>query len=312
MLCFNNIGSCVALLALPTAAARSAGMVWLCFASMGVMQGLFIAPQAALTTNWVPRGPERPLGVFIIRLGGNLAKLMASGLTPLLCASRFGWRAVPWVYGGGVLVYVLLFRLLARDRPSLAKTGQSVHQLPAESTERSTSSGFRVAQLLVRPTLATLAVQVAHMLCEFNIVTAWAPTYFHEVLGVPLGAELGFLTSLPVIVGIGSKSVIAAWESMLLRWGVSQLALRKIATAVGTAVSCACLLCFNATRSRFLASLAYCGIVVGNSFDYSGFLYVHACPCILMCVRVLSSTVKICWSQLLVSFSSFLFTVSSH
>ena len=59
MLCFNNLGSCVALLALPMAAARSARMVWLCFASMGVMQGLFVAPQAALTTNWLPRGPER-------------------------------------------------------------------------------------------------------------------------------------------------------------------------------------------------------------------------------------------------------------
>ena len=269
MLCFNNLGSCVALLALPTAAARSARMVWLCFASMGVMQGLFVAPQAALTTNWVPRGPERPLGIYIIRLGGNIAKLLASGLTPLLCASRFGWRAVPWVYGSGVLLYLVVFRLLARDRPPSVATENTV-QPTTDPTP--SSGGFRVAQLVVRPTLACLAVQIAHMLCEFNVVTAWAPTYFHEVLGVPLGPQLGFLTSLPVIVGIGSKSVIAAWESLLLRWGVSQLALRKIATAVGTAVSCACLVAFNSTRSRYLASLAYCGIVIGNSFDYSGFL----------------------------------------
>ena len=265
MLCFNNLGSCVALLALPAAAARSARMVWLCFASMGVMQGLFIAPQAALTTNWVPRGPERPLGIYIIRLGGNVAKLLASGLTPLLCASRFGWRAVPWVYGSGVLLYLMLFKLLARERPAPVHTANTVQPVPDP-----TAAGFRVAQLVVRPTLATLAVQVAHMLCEFNIVTSWAPTYFHEVLGVPLGPQLGFLTSLPVVVGIGSKSFIAAWESLLLRCGVPQLALRKIATAVGTAVSCACLLWFNATRSRYLATLAYCGIVVGNSFDYSG------------------------------------------
>lgn len=282
MLCFNNVGSCVALLALPAAAATSARMVWLCFASMGVMQGLFIAPQAALTTNWVPRGPERPLGVYIVRLGGNLAKLLASGLTPLLCSSRFGWRAVPWVYGGGVLLYVVLFKLLARDSPPPPPTpessppvgnGKIVEEEPRSGPpSQGSGGGFRVAQLFVRPTLATLAVQIAHMLCEFNIVTAWAPTYFHEVLGVPLGPQLGFLTSLPVIVGIGSKSVIAAWETLMLRWEVPQLALRKIATAVGTVVSCACLLCFNATRSRYLASLAYCGIVVGNSFDYSGFL----------------------------------------
>eukprot|EP01052_Picozoa_sp_SAG31_P022920 SAG31_NODE_1850_length_7082_cov_7.264786_3_plen_451_part_00 len=275
MLCFNNIGSCVALLMLPAAAASRFGnaAVWLCFATLGIMQGLFIAPQAAMTSNWVPQGPERPLGVFIIRLGGNLAKLLASALTPILCASRIGWRAVPWVYGGGVMLYLVIFRILARDSPhsvSHKLRRPEKQRSPAEIPRR--QARFRVMQLFVRPTLATLAVQVAHMLCEYNIVTSWAPTYFHEVLGVPLGGQLGVLTSLPVVIGIASKSVIASWESLLLRRNISQLALRKLATSVGSAISCCCLVLFNRTRSRYFASLLYGGIVVGNSFDYSGFL----------------------------------------
>jgi hypothetical protein len=52
----------------------------------------------------------------------------------------------------------------------------------------------------------------------------------------------------------------------------SQVALRKIATAVGSVIACLSLVAFNATRSSAIATLAYCGIVFGNSFDYSGFL----------------------------------------
>ena len=30
---------------------------------------------------WVPKGVERPAAIYIIRLGGNIAKLLASALT---------------------------------------------------------------------------------------------------------------------------------------------------------------------------------------------------------------------------------------
>jgi len=109
------------------------------------------------------------------------------------------------------------------------------------------------------------------MLCEFNVVLSWAPTYFHEALGVPL-SQLGIFAALPVITGIACKAAIAKWESSLLAKGRPQLLLRKVATVYGTAITSICLVVFYGTRSRYLASLAYCGIVLGNSFDYSGFL----------------------------------------
>jgi sugar phosphate permease len=340
VLALNNMGTCAVLALLPAAASTGAAAVYACFAAMGVAQGLFIAPQAAMTSSWVPRGPERPLGVFIIRLGGNLAKLVAAVLTPAICSTKRGWRAVPVVYGGWTLVYLALFWVLARDSPpalmehqeeasapvpqghskkreavfaghladhkkeALAKlTAQSnaAASLPAvtaaleehlaEHKEKlaaarkpepeptvvasaaadQTRGGFNVKQLTCRPTIAMLSVQVAHMLCEFNIVLSWAPTYFHEQLGVPL-SQLGIFTSLPVIMGIACKSGIAAWESRLLKKGTSQLLVRKIATVYGTAITAASLVIFNATRSSIVASGAYCLIVLGNSFDYSGFL----------------------------------------
>jgi hypothetical protein len=37
--------------------------------------------------------------------------------------------------------------------------------------------------------LAIIAAQISHALMEFNIVTAWAPTYFSEVRGRTRGAS---------------------------------------------------------------------------------------------------------------------------
>ena len=292
VLSLNNLGLLASLLAIPTAARVSSSAVWICIAVMGVMQGPFIVAQGAITQNWSVAGPERPLAVFIIRLGGNLAKVVASAGTPLLCATRWGWRTVCYTYGGAILAYSLFWNLVAKNSPrpkkaplletkgiESAAAGTAVTKQPAAAPARTRSSlpEFPLRGILTKPSIAIIAIQIAHALCEFNIVAAWAPTYFNEVLGVPL-SRLGFFTTVPMVVGIASKSVIAGWESAMLAKGTSQLMLRKVATAVGSVITCASLLAFNATRSSYIATLAYCGIVLGNSFDYSGFLpnYIEA------------------------------------
>ena len=58
----------------------------------------------------------------------------------------------------------------------------------------------------------------------------------------------------------------------MLAKGVSQLKLRKLATKTGSLIACSSLLAFNATRNVYVATLAYCGIILGNGFDYSGFM----------------------------------------
>ncbi len=291
VLSLNNIGLLSSLISLPIAAKQGARAVWFCIALMGIMQGPFIVAQGAMTSAWSIAGPERPVAVFIIRLGGNIAKLVASAVTPLLCSTRWGWRSVCYVYGGVLALYCVTWNVFARNSPPpLPPSGSSPVPKPEEtSTKRGSSGGgrpkgtgkgkrgrtpreFELIGCMTKPSLAIIAIQVAHALCEFNIVGAWAPTYFTEVLGVPL-SRLGFFTSVPMMLGIASKSIIAAWESAMLSKGTySQLALRKIATTVGSVIACVSLVLFNATRSSFIATLAYCGIVFGNSFDYSGFL----------------------------------------
>lgn len=219
------------------------------------------------------------MAVFIIRLGGNLAKVVASAVTPYLCATRWGWRSVCYAYGLGIAAYTLIWGGIARPSPRrrIAGVTGATHEASGDSsaqgrdgTKSATAittaptelTDFPLRGVLTKPAMAIVVAQVAHNLCEFNIVSAWAPTYFHEVLHVPL-ARLGFFTTIPMVVGIASKSVIAAWEGMMLARGTSQLMLRRVATTVGSVIAGGSLLAFSATRSSCAHPLAY----------------IHCCDC---------------------------------
>ena len=107
------------------------------------------------------------------------------------------------------------------------------------------------------------------MMCEFNLVSAWAPTFFHEGLGVPL-ANLGRYTSAPMMLGIWFRAAVSGTETALLAKGWDQLFLRKAATVLGGGVASLSLLVLTATRSAFVAMVAFVGITLGNSFNQSG------------------------------------------
>ena len=96
---------------------------------------------------------------------------------------------------------------------------------------------------------------------------AWAPSFFVEQLGVPM-ANLGRYTTLPQMAGIIVRTLIAAAEAVLLRGGVSQLALRRLATGAGGTIACislvamSCVSCHGAVCSELHAA---------HSFDTMGF-----------------------------------------
>ena len=285
----NNLGLPLLLLALPTAASISATALWTCVTAIGALQGPFIAAQSVMTSAWVPKGVERPAAIYIIRLGGNIAKLMASAITPTLC-SAFGWRTARIVYGGLILLYAGLFATLAREMPAPIPVPTAADGSPLVDTPRSrllaprlapqSSNGrklklvpqkkpFTMRLLTTKPAMAIFWAQLAGMMCEFNLVSAWAPTYFHESLGVPL-ANLGRYTSAPMMLGIWFRALVSGGETALLAKGKDQLLLRKAATAIGGAIASASLIALTATRSSFVAMMALIGVTMGNSFNQSG------------------------------------------
>jgi len=105
------------------------------------------------------------------------------------------------------------------------------------------------------------------MMCEFNLVSAWAPTFFHESLGVPL-ANLGRYTAAPMMLGIWFRAAVSGAETALLAGGWDQLVLRKGATVLGGAVASASLLVLAATRSSFVAMIAFIGVCVSSHLKF--------------------------------------------
>ena len=203
--------------------------------------------------------------------------MLAAGL-----CSAFGWRAARLFYGVFILAYAALFAATARSLPPPAPgatTATPRDRLMTPRVARQSSQGrklklvasrkpFTMRLLTTRPALALLFAQFAGMMCEYNLVSAWAPTYFHESLGVPLG-NLGRYTSLPMMLGIWFRAGVSATETALLAQGWDQLLLRKAANGVGGAIATASLLVMSVVRSPLVAMLAFTGVTLGNSFNQS-------------------------------------------
>lgn len=306
VLTINNLGMLVALVLLPTAARTGATAVAACFTTLGIVQGPYVTATTWMTKHWVPVGPERPLGIMIIRNGSNISKVLAAALTPGLCG-RFGWRAAPYFYGSVVGVYIVAWTALSASQPPPL-------ELPpvAGSTEATSKTNAVVAaaaprfnlgelvQLLqTRPFKALFLCQLAHNLGEFHIFGPWVPTYYNQashratrkflcvlhaqeliywtlscmqVLGVPMKA-VGSYIKWPVMSAIGIKLIVGICESKLLSRGWSQRYLRKAAVWTASTLNWGGILLFASARQPAFATLGQVLVFAGSSFDsQAGFL----------------------------------------
>ena len=120
--------------------------------------------------------------------------------------------------------------------------------------------------LLSAPTVANILNHMQHDMHEFQVLAAWAPTYYNQVLGVPL-AQVGSYTLWPMVCAIPAKFVIAAWESALIGRGWSVRGIRQAAGVIAAAVAIPCGTAFALAPNPRLATIAYAGFVAGQVFD---------------------------------------------
>ena len=121
VLAVNNTVVALVLLALPAAGRAGAWAVCAALVALGAVQGPYVSAAAVMQNTWMPAADspaaaERPLAQMVIRFGQQCAKLLAAALTPWM-AGRFGWMAVPRVYGVFVVACSALFVVLTPSRP---------------------------------------------------------------------------------------------------------------------------------------------------------------------------------------------------
>jgi ACS family glucarate transporter-like MFS transporter len=92
---------------------------------MGMFQGPMSPVGSQLNRNWMPRGGgaggvERAWAQRFVSLSHNICPLLAALFTPRI-AERYGWRAVCYIFSGVGGAFLILWRLLAANKPAAVR-----------------------------------------------------------------------------------------------------------------------------------------------------------------------------------------------
>ena len=120
--------------------------------------------------------------------------------------------------------------------------------------------------LTCAPTVANILNHMQHDMHEFQVIGAWAPTYYNQALGVPI-SRVGNYIFWPMICAIPAKFLMAAWESALIDHGATTRTIRRRAGLLAATVAIPCSVLFVAAPTPILATVAYCGFVFGQVWD---------------------------------------------
>lgn len=267
VLSLNLVGTAAMLAALPTATAAGARGVWACLFTLGLFQGPFVPAGSLMKRSWVPSGPEKAMALLLIGLGSKASRMVSSTVTPVLC-DRAGWRRASYAYAASVGVFAVLWQLVARNEPS-SDTQQPAKQETTTDVEKTKEKAFEPQVFRVPAIQAVMWSHFAANNTEYTLMQ-WAPTYFNQVLGVPLGSVGTYLAG-PATVNLVGNILVAMLESLLVSRGVGELAIRKGASTLAAISQAASIVMFGLARTPLSAMLAYCGVVGGGCLHNSGY-----------------------------------------
>lgn len=249
----NCAGLVAVMLGLPIAArAGGARAVSACLVLFGLLQSSFAPALWTMKATWIPQGPERAWALMVSGFGTTLAKNIASVVTPWL-SGRSGWHTAAAVYAAAVGGYTVAWQLLASERPKSAAnpTGRPNRRAGAEA---SVKFGAK-ALMLSPPCIVNTFLHMVHDLSEMQVLAFWAPTYFNQVLGVPLHL-VGAYTSWPMLCAIPSKVLVASWETRCYHKGYSLRQIRKLGSLICAAITIPSGLLFMVLKNPVAATFA--------------------------------------------------------
>lgn len=266
VLSLNLVGTAAMLATLPTATAAGARGVWACLFTLGLFQGPFVPAGSLMKRSWVPSGPEKAMALLLIGLGSKASRMVSSTVTPVLC-DRAGWRRASYAYAAVVGIFTVLWQLVARNEPRDSK--QAAKQTVSSDAKKTKEKTFEPKVFRVAGIQAVMWSHFAANNTEYTLMQ-WAPTYFNQVLGVPLG-HVGNYLAAPATVNLVGNILVAMLESFLVSRGVGELAIRKGASTLAAASQSVSIVLFGLARTPLAAMLAYCGVVGGGCLHNSGY-----------------------------------------
>lgn len=136
-----------------------------------------------------------------------------------------GWRGTLIVYGASGIFVAALFWLIFRNNPSLHPQANAAEQqliLGMETRETSTASHSSFPWLAILRNVSLWGNCLGQFTTNLGwmFLVTWLPRYLDEVHHVAV-LERGFLTSVPILAGMGGMIAGGPWTDRLTnRWGV--------------------------------------------------------------------------------------------
>ena len=193
----------------------------------------------------------------------------------LLCAA-LGWRKASTVYAIFVAAFTAFWQVAAKNEPApnpaletVPPANGSADEEVATTPKKETEKAFESKVFGVAGIHAVMWSHVAANNTEYCLMQ-WAPSYFNEVLNVPLGQVGGYL-AVPAAINLAGNIAVAAVESGLVKAGWSELKIRKVASSLAALIQAAGVVCFGLATTPVMAMLSYAGVVGGGCLHNSGY-----------------------------------------
>eukprot|EP00930_Biecheleria_cincta_P087731 TRINITY_DN7696_c0_g1_i2.p1 TRINITY_DN7696_c0_g1~~TRINITY_DN7696_c0_g1_i2.p1 ORF type:complete len:475 (-),score=50.05 TRINITY_DN7696_c0_g1_i2:218-1642(-) len=255
-------------IAIPFAADQGLTHVWIFQTLLGVSASPVMATTSALLATAVPlseRGRAIAARALALRAGYAVATVMA----PFLCM-LVGWRAVFSIFGSASFMFSVLFMgyvLTSTASPPVAAfslreleaTGDADQHGFEDRVPQSQNAGVGYLSVLplhvfVQP--GFLSLLVSHCSANFALYTimSWAPTYFTEVLHLPLEMVGLYLLVPAVSIGVGAVVAGLLMDRMLSR-SVPLVTVRQRVLCPAACCGGAALLLFSSLSQPQIASV---------------------------------------------------------
>jgi hypothetical protein len=260
-----------------------------CLTVCGFFQGPLIPGQMVMRRNWLPKSgtPERPIHARLVALGGQIANVTATSVTPWL-ATKFGWSSVNTLFGGGGLLCCALWfakcaevpqhwrrrgdppsAVASSASPAAAAAAPAASKEPAAAAAKPKAKAFNFSIFRDPAVIATTWCKMSNLNCAYTM-SSYVPTIFIESLGcTPLQAAAYLVWQSPISL-IGGF-VAAGAESALLKMGVAQIKIRKRAQMFAAIGQSTFMVLFPFCRSAPLAALCINADTVCKSALQAGF-----------------------------------------
>jgi ACS family sodium-dependent inorganic phosphate cotransporter len=226
---------------------------------MGLGEGVAFPSIYALFSRWVPMG-ERSRSVGLVFSAIPLGVVFAQLTTPWL-VTGLGWPWAFYAFAALGLVWWAAWQPLASSAPHGNSRVSEIELRGLAADDAAVANGAVPFRSFLGST-AVWAVIISHFCNNWGgyVLLSWAPTYFHERLGVDLHA-IGLYVMAPSLVSFLCLNSAGVIGDKLIARGMRVQTVRKLMQSIGFGGVAAALLALTLVESAAVAVLVMC---VGN------------------------------------------------